>query len=83
MEIKTKKRNSDGVVRLETSGDIKEFFIKENFLKPRDAKISICFKGKDSSGIVNLSFKEVEKMFKEILPQINDLKKVKIMKFKN
>jgi len=52
MKIKTKKRNPNGVVRLETSGEIKEVIINKDFLNPKEVSIELCFRGKDSSGIV-------------------------------
>jgi len=36
MKIKAKKHNPDGLVRLETSGQIKEVLINEDLLKPKD-----------------------------------------------
>jgi len=83
MKIKTKKQNSDGVVRLETSGNLKEILINEDFLNPDDASIALCFRGKDSSGIVELTVKEMEILNNEISKRIHLLKDVKVMKFKN
>ncbi len=83
MKIKTKKQNSDGVVRLETSGNLKEILINEDFLNPDDASIALCFRGKDSSGIVELTVKEMEILNDEISKRIHLLKDVKVMKFKN
>lgn len=82
MNIKTKKQNSDGIVRLETSGEVKEIIFKEDFLKPNETSICICFRGKSSSGIVKLSQKELEKIYKDTIPKLNLLKDSKIMKFK-
>ena len=81
MKIKTKKQNSDGIVRLETSGEIKEIIINEDFLKPDDASIALCFRGKNSSGIVELTPKEIEILNKELVPKLHLFKGVKIMKF--
>ena len=58
MKVKVKKRNKDGVVRLESSGVIREIMINEDFLRPKGAYVSVCFKGKESSGIIDLSVKE-------------------------
>lgn len=82
MKIKTKKQNPDGIVRLETSGEIKEVRIKEDFLNPKDASIALCFRGKNSSGIVELTPKEVEFLNKQLSQKMHLLKDVKIMKFK-
>ncbi len=82
MNIKTKKQNPDGIVRLETSGEVKEIIFKEDFLKPSEASIRICFRGKSSSGIVELSPKELEKIYKDTIPKLNLLKDSKIIEFK-
>ena len=82
MKIKTKKQNSDGIVRLETSGEIKEVRIKEDFLNPKDASITLCFRGKNSSGIVELTPKEVEFLNKQLSQKMHLLGNVKVMKFK-
>jgi hypothetical protein len=82
MKIKSKKQNKDGIVRLETSGEVKEILINEDFLKPNDASIAICYKGKESSGIIELSPKEVEKIINSVQPKLHLMKDIKIMKFK-
>ena len=81
MKIKAKKQNPDGMVRLETSGQIKEVLINEDLLKPKEASVSICFRGKSSSGIVEISAKEFESLYKQIEPKLGMLKGVKVMKF--
>ena len=82
MKIKSRKINSDGMVRLETSGEIKEILINEDFLDSKNASVAICFKGKDSSGILELTAKEIEIINKEISPKMHLIKDVKVMKFK-
>ena len=81
MKIKAKKENLDGIVRLETSGELKEIIINEDFLHPNDASIALCFRGKNSSGIVELTPKEIETINKEIAPKLHLLKNIKVMKF--
>ena len=81
MEIRTKKRNSDGIVRLETSGKLKEVIIHEDLVNSDARSVSLCFKGKNSSGIVDLSFKEISSLFKEVMPKVDSLKNIKVMKF--
>ena len=82
MDIKTKKQNPEGIVRLETSGEVKEIILKEDFLKPSETLVRICFRGKSSSGIVELSQKELEKIYKDTIPKLSLLKDSKIIKFK-
>lgn len=81
MNIKTKKHNADGHVRLETSGEIKEILLNEDFLNPKKAKISLCFKGKSSSGIVEITPKELEIINRKVSPGLALLNNVKVMKF--
>ena len=82
MQIKTKKQNPDGLVRLETSGEIKEVIINEDFLNLNSASIALCFRGKNSSGIVELTPKEFEEIHNKIFPKLHLLKGIKVMKFK-
>lgn len=81
MKIKTRKLNADGIVKLETSGEIKEILINEDFLDSKNASVAICFRGKDSSGIIELTAKEIEIINKEISPRLHLIKDVKVMKF--
>ena len=81
MKIKSKKQNKDGVVRLETSGEIKEVLINEDFLKPNDASIALCYRGKESSGIIELTPKEIEKLINSVQPKLHLMKDFKVMRF--
>ena len=81
MRVKTKKENFDGIVRLETSGELKDVIINEDFMHPKDASIALCFKGKSSSGIIELSPEEIEVIYKKVAPKIHFLKNVKVLKF--
>ena len=81
MDIKVKKQNTDEIVRLETSGEIKEILMSEDFLKPKDAKISLCFRGKNSSGIVELNVQEAELIQKDISKRLGFLRGTKVMRF--
>jgi len=82
MNIKTKKQNPDGIVRLETSGEVKEIIFKQDFMNPNESAIQICFRGKSSSGIVELNKTELEKIYKGTIPKMNLLKSSKIVRFK-
>ena len=48
MQLKIRKENKDGVVRMETSGELKEILINEDILHPNKESISLCFMGKRS-----------------------------------
>ena len=80
MKAKIKKINSDGIVKLETSGDIREIWINEELLHPDDESISLGFRGKDSSGIIELTTKEFEKINSDLKKKIHLIKGFKIIK---
>ena len=82
MKIKTKKQNEDGIVRLETAGEIKEVIINEDFLNPKSVSVAICFRGKNSSGIIEMTPEEIESFYQNVAPKMNLLKASKVMKFK-
>ena len=69
MEIRVKKSNKDGLVRLETKGQIKDILVKEDFVSPE--RISLCFRGKDSSGIVDLSSDELKKLLNTLKDKVS------------
>ena len=79
MIVKVKKRNKDGLVRLETKGDIKEVLVNEDF-KPSNESVSVCFKGTTSSGIVELSTNELEKLYKSVKDYLHLVKGAKKLK---
>lgn len=79
MEVKVRKRNKDGIVRLETRGNIKEIIINEDFLSPAKESISVCFSGKNSSGIVELSPKEIEEIYKQTKKRTGLIKDMKVI----
>jgi len=81
MKIRVKKANNDGIVRLESSGQIKEILINEDFLHPKQESISLCFKGQNSSGIIDLSSEEVEKLYNTLNQKKHLIKGFKVMKF--
>lgn len=77
MQVRVRKNNADGIVRLETSGDIKEILINENFLNPDNESISICFRGKSSSGIVDLKPSEAEGFINAVQKRLHLIKGIK------
>lgn len=77
MEIKIKKQNSDGHIRLETSGEIKEIIINEDILNPNKESISLCFMGKNSSGIIDLTPMEAEKLINSVRKRLHLIKGIK------
>ena len=91
MQIKVRKENKDGIVRLESSGDVKEILINEDIqvviqithyrliinediLHPDQESISVCYRGKNSSGIVDFTPAEIEKLYDSIRSRIHLIK---------
>lgn len=80
MELKIKKENQDGIVRVESSGKIIEVLINEDILHPRQETISVCFRGKSSSGIVDFAPAEIEKLYNSVKNRIHLIKGFKKLK---
>ncbi len=80
MQIKVRKENSDGVVRLETKGEIREVLIQEDLRSSSKENIAVCFKGVHSSGIIEFTPSELEELYQSIQQKIHLIKEVK--KFK-
>ena len=74
MKVKIKKSNKDGVVRLESSGDVNEIWINEDFLHPQEESIAFGFRGEESSGIVELKTEELEMLYDKIRSKIHLIK---------
>ena len=74
MQIRIKKQNKDGKVMMETSGNVKEILINEDLLNPEQESISVCFRGKNSSGIVDFSPEEIEKLYDAVRSRIHLIK---------
>lgn len=81
MKIKVKKQNSDGIVKLESSGDIKEFIFKQDLLNSENSPLLICFRGKNSSGIIELTEEDLNKLINQINNRKQLLNQSKVLKF--
>lgn len=77
MQLKVKKENKDGIVRLESSGNVKEILINENILHPDQESISICYRGKNSSGIIDFTPAEIDKIFESVKNRMHLIKGLK------
>lgn len=80
MQAKIKKQNSDGIVRMETSGNVKEILINEDMLNPGKESISVCFRGKNSSGIIDFSPDEIENIYSAVQKRMHLIKGFKVLK---
>mgnify|MGYP001617281365 CR=1 FL=1 len=81
MNAKIKKKHNNGIIRVEASGEIKEVLFKEDFLSSNKPSIALCFRSKDSSGIIELNRKEAEDIIDELSSRKDLLKSAKVMKF--
>ena len=83
MRVRSKKKNSKGIARIETSGELKEVIIKQDIFDSDNDLIEVCFRGEDSSGIVELSMTDLEKINAELnkIKKVNS-KNIKVIKFK-
>jgi len=80
MIIKTKKLHQGKLVKLESGGEIKEVMIHSDVFNPNKEKISICFRGKKSSGIVELTKDEANDLYRTLGSKINLIKEIKIIR---
>lgn len=78
MQIRAKKLIGNRIIRLQADGEIKEIIINDNLIDKKS--MSICFRGEESSGIIDLSEKEIEEIYKELKKEKSLIKEVKIIK---
>lgn len=72
--------NKDGIVKMESGGEVKEVIINEDFMNPGEESICVCFKGKESSGIIEFKTKEVEELYNSVKKKTHLIKGMKIIK---
>ena len=77
MQVKVKKSNVDGVTRLEVMGRVREILINEDFMNPDKEMISVCFRGKSSSGIIDFTPKELEDIMQAVKGRMHLIKGMK------
>jgi len=82
MNIRVKRQHSEGIHRIDAPGEIKEILINQDFIEPKKVSVSLCFRGRDIAGIIDIVPEELERINKEISSRKKLLKGVKIMKFK-
>ena len=82
MKIKVKKLEHGEVKRVESRASINEVLSSYDILNPESAVIQVCFRGLNSSGILELSAHEAEKLSKSLAPLIKLKKKTKIFREK-
>jgi len=80
MKLKLRKQNQDGIIRVETGGEIKEIMINEDLLHPNNESISVCYKGKNSSGIIDFTPAEIEELYSSVKKRLHLIKGFKYLK---
>jgi len=80
MKIKVKTFSKGRIIKLMSGGDIKEVMIHTDMFDQERGKISICFRGHKNSGIVELTEKEANDLYKTLGSKINLIKEIKIIK---
>ncbi|MFH1181508.1 MAG: hypothetical protein V1702_00975 [Candidatus Woesearchaeota archaeon] len=78
MQIKIRKVTPDGEVRLEAKVDIKEVMINESFM-PAGETVMLGFRGKSSSGLIELKRSEAEKLCRSLKGRLHLIKGAKIL----
>jgi hypothetical protein len=80
MQLKIRKQNMDGEVRLETRGKVTEIRIREDFMRPGRETVELCFRGNTSSGIIAMNSREFDSIAREVGSRTRLVKSVKLVK---
>jgi hypothetical protein len=74
MDVKIKATSKNSISRLEASGSVKEILINEDIMNPAKESISVCFMGGGTSGIVDFSPAEVERLYAAVKGRMHLIK---------
>ena len=80
MRIRIKKKGTLGYKRTDAVGRIDDILVKENLISPEKENIHIYFRGRDSSGILNLSKNEAQALINSMKPIMGLVRKSKTIK---
>ena len=80
MRIKLRYANANGFVKIENFVDIKEVMINEDFMHPDNESIALGFRNKDSSGIIEFTSEEFDKLATTIRRKTHLLKGIKVFR---
>ena len=80
MRIKLRYVNASGFVRIENFVDIKEVMINEDFTHPENESIALGFRNKDSSGILEFTSEEFDKLANTVKKKTHLLKGIKVFR---
>ena len=79
MQLRLRIKNKDGIVRIENSTKIQEVMINEDFLHPENESIALGFRNRDSSGIIEFTVKEFEKLAESVKRKMHLIKGFKTL----
>lgn len=80
MIIKLKYNQIKGNLRLENNTEIKEVMINEDFLHPKQESIALGFRNGESSGIIELTPEEVDRIIESLKRKKHLIKDVKVIR---
>jgi hypothetical protein len=80
MRIRIKERGFLGTKRSDHKIDIDDVMIKEDILNPKKSQINILFRGRDSSGIINMNEEEAKRLISTLKPLTDLVKESKRIK---
>ena len=80
MEVKIKYLNEKGSVRIENDVEIKEVLVRENLISPEKKKIAIGFTNEYSSGLIEFSPSEFDRLIRSAKDRVHLVKNMKIIK---
>jgi hypothetical protein len=81
MKVRVKSMELGKIRRFETSGEIRDVLINQDFMEPKKVSVSLCFRGNEGSGIIDLYPEEIELINKEVSARKKLFKRAKIIKF--
>jgi hypothetical protein len=80
MHIKIKYLNENGSVRVENSVDIREVLIREHLMDKEKKKIAIGFTNDYSSGLIEFSPEEFDKLIRSAKDKVHLIKGMKVIR---
>ena len=80
MRIRLKQIAGLGVKRSDSRNKIDNVVVKESLLDPSREVISIFFRGKESSGILDMTTSEFEMLINSIVPNVKLVDKTSLVK---
>jgi len=80
MIFKLRYNQKKGNIKLENNAEIKEVMINEDFLYPNHESIALGFRNEDSSGIIELTPIEIDKIVNAMNRKKHLIKGVKVIR---